>query len=229
MKNSKKFIIAQYKNFHDVYTANFTDDEISNTLFHSMITFNLKGKKLLDVGCGDAVDLMLLAKRGAEVYGIDPCEAFLEKAKVNNPNGFFIKGIGEQLPFEDNAFDVVVSKWALQTSTNVPQIIREMARVLKKDGMMIFLSKHPFIQFLQKIRDNGHGANYYKQKVVTSNIYSGKITLKEPSHTLGEYFNSEFYSNFEVLDYQEGTDFPASEQLNNDIYPTFMIVVARKK
>lgn len=229
MKNEKKYVVSQYKNFHDVYTDNFTDDEISNTLFHRMITFDLKGKKLLDVGCGDAVDLALLAKKGAKVYGIDPCDAFLEKAKANNPKGVFIKGIGECLPFEDNSFDAVMSKWALQTSTNVRQILREMARVLKKGGMMIFLSKHPLIQFLQKVRDNGHGADYYEQKIVTSNIYSGKITLKEPSHTLGEYFNREFYSNFEVLDYQEGTDFPASEQLGNDVYPTFMIVVARKK
>lgn len=226
----KENIKTQYKKFHDIYTQNLSsENEISNTLFHTMINFNLTGKKVLDIGCGDGVDLALLAKRGALVHGIDPCDEFLEKAQINNPHGIFINGIGEHLPFEEKVFDVVISKWAMQTSTNIPQILYEMARVLKKDGMLIFLSKHPFIQFLEKIRDYGHGANYYEQKIVTSNIYNGKIILKEPSHTFGEYFNKEFYSNFEILDYREGTDFPASEQLNNDIYPTFMIIVARKK
>jgi hypothetical protein len=64
---------------------------------------------------------------------------------------------------------------------------------------------------------------------VTSNIYNGKIVLKEPSHTIGEYFNTDFFKNFEVLDYAEATDFPASEQLNGDTYPTFFIVKARRK
>jgi hypothetical protein len=82
---------------------------------------------------------------------------------------------------------------------------------------------------LEKVRDYGHGADYYKQQIVTSNIYNGKIVLKEPSHTIGEYFNADFFKNFEVLEYKEGTDFPASEQLNGDIYPTFFIVKARRK
>lgn len=225
----KKDIKKQYNNFHDIYTENFTDDEISNRIFHKMIDFNLQDKKLLDVGCGDGVDLALLGSQGAKVFGIDPSIEFLKKAQENNPTGVFKEGVAENIPAEDASFDVVVSKWALQTSLDVPRALSESARVLKKKGILIFLSKHPIIQFLQKIRDYGHGADYYEQKIVTSNIYSGKITLKEPSHTIGEYLNADFFKNFEIIDYQEGTDFPASEQINGDIYPTFFIIKARRK
>jgi ubiquinone/menaquinone biosynthesis C-methylase UbiE len=228
-RNSKQTIKTQYNNFHEVYTDNFSEDKISNAFFHKSIDFNLEGKNLLDIGCGDAVDLSILSQKGAKVYGLDPSIEFLKKAQSNNPEGIFTEGVGEKIPFKDATFDVVTSKWAMQTSTNVPKVLSEMARVLKKDGMLVFLTKHPFLQFLQKIRDNGHGVDYYKQQVVTSNIYSGKIKLHEPSHTMGEYFNQEFYSNFEVLSYHEGSDFPASEQLNGDVYPTYMIIVARKK
>ncbi len=226
MKNNIK---KQYNSFHKVYTENFSQDEVSNNLFHKTIDFNLSGKKVLDIGCGDGIDLALLGNRGAQVFGIDPSIEFIKKAQVNNPSGVFKEGVGEAIPCEDRMFDVVISKWAMQTSTNVPKILSEMARVTKKNGMLVILSKHPVIQFLQKIRDNGHGANYYEQKIVTSNIYSGKIALKEPSHTIGEYLNSEFFKDFEIIDYQEGTDFPASEQLNGDVYPTFFIVKARRK
>ncbi len=227
MKNND--VKEQYNDFHTTYTENFSQDGMSNDLFHKTIDFKLKGKKILDVGCGDGVDLAILGKQGAQVFGVDPSKEFIRKAQENNPTGIFKEGVGEDIPCEDNMFDVVVSKWAMQTSADVPTVLKEMARVLKKDGMLIFLSKHPMIQFLQKIRDNGHGVSYYEQKIVTSNIYNGKIALKEPTHTIGEYFNSEFFKNFEILDYREGTEFPASEQLNGDIYPTFFIVKAKRK
>lgn len=228
-KTGNQSIQKQYNAMHNTYSENMFQDEISNAAFQKAINFELNGKNLLDVGCGDALDLIALSQKGAKVHGIDPSIEFLKKAQVNNPSGIFTEGIGENLPYGNAMFDIVTSKWAMQTSTDVPKILSEIARVLKKDGMLVFLTKHPFLQFLQKIRDNGHGSNYFKQKVVTSNIYSGKIKLFEPSHTMGEYFNSDFYSNFEVLNYFEGYDFPTSEQLNGDIFPTFMIVVARKK
>jgi len=223
-------IKEQYDNFHVAYSNNLAiQDDLSNHYFHEAIDFKLEGKKLLDIGCGDGSDLAILASRGAQVFGIDPSNEFLKKAQVNNPTGVFIKGVGESIPCESAMFDFVVSKWAMQTSINIPGILNEMARVIKPGGIIVFLSKHPWIQWLEKVRDYGHGADYYKQMIVTSNIYDGKIVLKEPSHTIGEYFNSEFFKNFEVIDYKEGTSFPASEQINNDIYPTFFIVKAKRK
>ncbi len=85
------------------------------------------------------------------------------------------------------------------------------------------------MQWMEKNRDYGNNSDYYEQKIVTSNIYGGKIILKEPSHTIGEYFNQDFLNQFELLSYQEGTDFLASEQIDNKIYPTYFIIIARKK
>ncbi|MFT5280641.1 MAG: ubiquinone/menaquinone biosynthesis C-methylase UbiE [Flavobacteriaceae bacterium] len=227
---NNKLIKEQYNKFHETYTKNFNQDEFSNKTFYSKIDFlDLKNKNILDIGCGDGVDLALLSNYGAHVFGIDPSIKFIKKAIKNNPLGMFEQGVGEHLPYKDKTFDLILSKWALQTSTNIPKILGEVARVLKKGGVFILLSKHPMIQFLQKIRDNGNGVNYYNQKIVTSNIYNNKIKLREPSHTFNEYLNPEFLKNFEIIDFQEETDFPASEQLNNNIYPTFFIVKALKK
>ncbi len=223
-------IKEQYNNFHQVYSENFDiENEKSNRMFHDYFSFELKNKKLLDVGCGDGVDLKKLSIRGAKIHGIDPSKEFIKAAQTNNPLGLFTEGVGEKLPFPENYFDVVTSKWAMQTSPDVLKVLEEMARVLKKGGKLIYLSKHPLIQWHEKIRDYGHGSNYYQQMIVTSNIYDNKIILKEPSHTLGEYLNADFLKNFEIINYIEDTDFPASEQINGDTYPTFFIVEAIKK
>jgi ubiquinone/menaquinone biosynthesis C-methylase UbiE len=223
-------IKEQYNDFHHTYSENLClQNEKSNRMFHDCFSFELKNKKLLDIGCGNGVDLRKLATQGARVYGIDPSKEFIKVAQKNNPLGLFTEGVGEKLPFPDNYFDVVTSKWAMQTSSDVPKVLKEMARILKKGGKLIYLSKHPLIQWHEKIRDYGHGANYYQQLIITSNIYENKIVLKEPSHTLGEYFNADFLNNFEITNFIEDTEFPASEQINGDTYPTFFIVEAIKK
>ncbi len=225
----KKNIATQYNSFHALYSDNIDQDYKSNTIFYNQIDFEIENKKLLDIGCGDGADLKYFADKKAVIYGIDPSAEFIAKASTTNPAGTFVKAKGEHLPFEENMFDIVISKWALQTSPNVKQILSEAARVMKPGGMLLFLSKHPLIQQLQKMRDYGRDADYYERKIVTSNIFSGKIVLKEPSHTISDYFNREFYTNFEMLNYEEGTDFPASEQLSGGVYPTFFVVKARKK
>ena len=224
-----KKIETQYDLFSKTYSENINDDEKSIKAFYNEVDFELKGKKLLDIGCGSGEDIAIFTNQGAVCSGIDPSKAFVVEAQVKNPTATITEGIGETLPIEENRFDIVTSKWALQTSKNISQILEEVARVLKPGGILLYLSKHPWQQWMEKVRDYGHGADYYEQKMVTSNIYAGKISLTEPTHTISDYFNNEFYSNFEMINYVEGTDFPASEQITRDIYPTFFIVKARKK
>ncbi len=227
MKNT---VATQYDIFHDAYSQNQAEqDESSNLVFYKAIDFDLKDKKLLDVGCGNGADLKILSKTGAEIYGIDPSQEFINEAKANNPQGNLVVGVGEDLPFENSQFDVVVSKWAIQTSVDVPKVMREIARVLKPGGTMLILTKHPLRQWTEKVRDLGHGSNYYQQDIVTSNIFDGMIQLKEPSHTMSEYFNGDLFNNFVINEYIEGSDFPASEQINGDIYPTYFLLKATKK
>ncbi len=227
MKNK---VIKQYNQFHQVYSENLeSQNELSNSVFHNAINIDLQDKMLLDLGCGDGSDLKILSDRGAKIYGIDPSEEFLETARFNNPEGVFYNGVAENLPFSSNQFDVVVSKWMIQNSFDVAKVYSEAVRVLKPNGFFVLLAKHPMMQWLEKIRDYGNGADYYKQQIVTSNIYGGLIQLKEPSHTLGDYFCPELFINFDVLDYQELTDFPASEQIGGKIYPTFFLLKAQRK
>ena len=162
---------------------------------------------------------------GVIPFGIEPSEEFVKSAKEKSPQLNIIVGKGENIPFADKEFDIVVSKYALQTSPDVPKILDEAARVLKTGGYFVFLSKHPIRQFLEKAETykKAEDVNYFDQKIVDSFIYEKRIHLREPSHTLSEYFSKDVLKNFDLLDFIEASDFPASEQINGYTYPTFFV------
>jgi ubiquinone/menaquinone biosynthesis C-methylase UbiE len=218
----------QYNKFNRDYSKNRdTYDYICDQDFYEMVNFETKGKNLLDIGCGNGDDLLQFKKLGAQVFGLEPSKEFIEEIKLKNLN--VKNGVGENLPFEDKTFDIVISKYAIQTSTQAKECLLEAARVLKKDGILHILVKHPIRQFLEKRKFQNKPVNYFKQEITESIIYNGKITLEEPSHSMEDYFNRDFFSNFNLIDYRENFDFPASEQINGDIYPTYFILTARKK
>lgn len=229
-------ITEQYDNFSENYSKKMKiQDEIGNKRFYEILmSVDLTDKNILDVGCGDGTDLSKFKEMGAIPFGVEPSEEFVNSAKEKNPDMVIEKGVGEKLPFEDKFFDIVVSKYAMQTSPNVPKIFEEVARVLKSEGYFVFLSKHPFRQFLEKInthkRENKEGGvDYFEQEIVDSFIFEKTIHLKEPSHILSEYFSPEILKDFDLQDFREEKDFPASEQIDGMTYPTFFVVKYQRR
>lgn len=225
-------INKQYNNFSKIYSENLEiEDEVGNKAFYKFLSsIDLQNKMILDIGCGDGTDLVNFEKMGAVPTGIEPSEEFVKSAKEKSPHLNILVGKGEELPFQDIYFDIIVSKYALQTSLNVPKILEEAARVLKTGGYLIFLSKHPIRQFLEKINTyEGRDINYFEQKIVDSFIYGKKIHLREPTHTLSEYLSTDVLKKFDLLDFLEEQDFPASEQINNYVYPTFFVAKLRRR
>lgn len=223
----------QYNRFSGTYSENRENaDLVGDKRFYEMLaTVELKGKSVLDIGCGDGSDLVKFSQMGAsEVSGIDPSEEFARVAREKNPGANIVIGRGEALPFEAGRFDVVTSKYALQTSPDVPAILMEASRVLREGGHFIFLSKHPLRQFLEKIQMmKGQGADYFKQDIVDSHIYGGQIHLREPSHTLSEYISPEILKSFDIESFVEDADFPAAEQINGFNYPTFFVAKYKRR
>lgn len=219
-------IDKQYNTFDDIYSSNLAvQDAAGNRFFYQTIDFSLDGKAVLDVGSGDGTDANFYQKAGARVTGVEPSDNFVKTATEKYLDCTFVVGVGEKLPFDDGSFDVVCSKYAIQTSPEVPRVMSEIGRVLKKGGMLVMLSKHPFRQFMEQNADK----NYFKNNITTSNIYDGRISLHEPSHSFGEYFNRGFFDNFDLLDYKEWYDFPASEQQGTMVHPTFFVIKARRR
>lgn len=98
------------------------------------------GTRYLDVGCGAGMAAQIAASRGAEVSGIDAADALLAIAQSRVPGADFQQGDLEELPFADQAFDVVTGFNSFQYAGNPVVALTEARRVTKPDGSVIIMT-----------------------------------------------------------------------------------------
>ncbi len=98
-----------------------------------------KGKVVLDIACGTGYGSQLLAGSAKKVYGVDVDEATVAYAQKKYPakNIEYIVGDGERIPLDDNSVDLVVTFETIEHIKDYKQFVREVARVLKPDGLAI--------------------------------------------------------------------------------------------
>lgn len=96
---------------------------------------------LLDVGCGGGSHTLAFADAGWDVTGVDPSSAQLRLARERGCN--VVQASAEQLPFDDDAFDAVVSTWTHTDVEDWPATLREIRRVLRTGGPFVYLGVHP--------------------------------------------------------------------------------------
>lgn len=106
----------------------------------------LRGKTLLDLGCGYGWHCNFAAAQGAaEILGIDLSHKMIEEARKRNQANrirYRVCGI-EEYEYPENTWDCVVSNLALHYIENIETIFQKVHRTLKKDGVFIFNIEHP--------------------------------------------------------------------------------------
>jgi SAM-dependent methyltransferase len=92
------------------------------------------GDRALDVGCGPGVLLAELAHRlGTDrVAGVDPSRPFTQAARAAVPGADVRLASAEQLPFEDEAFDVALSQLVINFMEDAEAGVAEMCRVARR-------------------------------------------------------------------------------------------------
>jgi ubiquinone/menaquinone biosynthesis C-methylase UbiE len=96
------------------------------------------GLDVLDVGCGQGIDLYHYAKSGANATGIDltprHCELARAHLAVMGLGAEVVNGDAENLPFDDASFDRISSNGVLHHTPDMPAALRAIRRVLKPGG-----------------------------------------------------------------------------------------------
>jgi len=96
--------------------------------------------RVLETGIGSGLNLPFYGGQVASVYGIDPSAALLRRAgRLPAIRAELAEASAEIIPFDHNVFDTVVTTWTLCTIPQVISALREMRRVLRQDGRLLFV------------------------------------------------------------------------------------------
>jgi len=120
-------------------------------IYNKVITDFTKGGYLgLEIGCGAGRTCKFLKDRGRNIIGIDPLLDIYERVTDG-----LIRGIGEQLPFQDYLFDFCCMKDTLDHTISPAKTLQEIVRVLKLGGTLILC---------QNVREKEKHQHYFDQK-----------------------------------------------------------------
>ena len=192
-EGSKEWFIDVSRRFF-CESASFFAQNKGEKPFSKLIPYDLiKGKKVLEIGCGTGNHTKLIAEQGCQLTAIDitPKAVVLTKKRLDlwNLKANVLQMDAENMSFSDSIFDFIWSWGVIHHSSNPEAIVAEMARVLKKGGearVMVYhknsicagtsivrglLTAKPFkgytIQDILSFYSDGFVARFYTQKEAT--------------------------------------------------------------
>ncbi len=125
---------------------------------------DVREKRILDAGCGEGYYCRKLALKKAFVTGIDGSKKMIARAGSKNPEAeinYQVMDLTQKLDFKQAQFDIVLASMVLMDISRVDIAIAEFARILKKDGSLVFCITHPCFFCYDWIQDE-KGAKLYK-------------------------------------------------------------------
>lgn len=155
-----------------------------------------KNMNVLDVGCGLGFPLVELSQRlgkSCQCFGIDPWTTAIERAREKTHawgigNIEFYEGVAEDMPFENELFDVVFSNNGLNNVDDDAKSMQEIARVMKPNGQLVltFNLEETFAEFYTAfenvLRQNGEHESITRLK---AHIYAKRKPVKLLADTVG--------------------------------------------
>jgi len=139
--------------------SDFLRREVASRMFDRLSLVKISPHQVLDAGCGAGADIARLQKTypAAQVLGLDSAPAMLEEAAGASqaPRSFLSRllpakagidlvcGDFGQLPFGQNALDLVWSNLALHWHPQPDRVFAEWRRTLRLDGLLMFSTFGP--------------------------------------------------------------------------------------
>jgi SAM-dependent methyltransferase len=171
MSKRKPIALKAYEKLAERYAA-MIDTKPHNAYYERPATLTLlpsvRGKRVLDAGCGPGVYAQILLKRGAGVVGVDisPKMLRLARERVGDKVDFHQADLTKPMKFlKDSSFDIVISSLAIPYIRDLARLFKDFYRVLKSPGVMVFSEGHPFGDYLF-FRKRRKAKNYFKTELV---------------------------------------------------------------
>lgn len=105
---------------------------------------DLSGKDVLCLGCGSGEECeFIFSKTPKSLTGVDISKELIKIAAENFPKGIFKTMDAENLNLPNNSFDFIYCSLMLDYFEHWGKVMREIYRVLKKNGTLLFSNLHP--------------------------------------------------------------------------------------
>ena len=188
----------------------------------------VSGLQILDAGCGEGRFGRELIKAGAVVTGLEPTEAFA------GCSGFPTSvGVAENLPFEDESFDVVLFYLVLIDIADYAAAISEATRVLRPGGRIVSVNltpmataaNEPFWNFDEDGRKISRRVEFYGTPQSVVYEWSG-LRIRNYHRPLQDYMAAYLAAGLRLERYEEPMD--ADAMPDSILAPNFDLMVWRK-
>lgn len=153
-QGKKRFIAYEaYEKLADAY-AEQIDTKPHNAYLERPATLSLlsevRGKRVLDAGCGTGMYSEWLARHGADIVALDASPRMLEHARrrLGEKADIRLHDLREPLDFlGDESIDLVIAPLVMDYIEDWIPVFSEFRRVLREDGAFVFSVGHPFIDY----------------------------------------------------------------------------------
>lgn len=199
----------------------------------------VKGKRVLDLGCGSGINTQTLRKSGADVSGIDFSREMIETARKEFPDIDFRVGSALELPYRDNEFDIVVAFLVMEHIKELSKAFAEVFRVLKPGGVFVFSTGNPLWDVAERYKEDEWSIRVFKR----SYFKEGEMKAKwrgfgdGPWHyhrTLESVIDTILKAGFIFDGFKEARPLKEGKKLNPEAYeltsaiPYFYVFRAKK-
>jgi len=190
--------------FHPAMSEAYDNERYSVQLYHHTATqVGLSNASLLEVGSGrgGGASYIQTCLNTKTVTGLDVSSDAVDLcvASFDEPGLSFVRGDSENLPFEDNVFDVVLNVESSHCYGNIDIFLFEVVRVLKRTGSFLWCDFRT-VSEMEKLFQAFSSAGFFieKEKDITPNIMRAlNILTPQRKNQINTYVPSLFRGVFE--------------------------------
>jgi 2-polyprenyl-3-methyl-5-hydroxy-6-metoxy-1,4-benzoquinol methylase len=193
---------------------------------------DVSGLNVLDAGCGEGYLSRILARRGANVTGIDIAPNLVQLARSKDPQGqieYRVADLSQPLPEYQQHFDLVASHLVLNDVFDYQGFLNTLGASTRRGGRLVFVMNNPYSYVVRN-----HISNYFDSGKAFP--YRGMsqegIKVHFYQRTLQEYMDACLAAGFQL---QRLVDLPTPERILNNFvtgkllpsgyqFPYFMIL-----
>lgn len=209
------FIKPEIADQYDAYyktEAGKQVDEIEKQLIAAALQ-KCKGRKMLELGCGTGHWTRFFVEKEFELTATDISDAMLKHAKQKQLNAAIVKADAENLPFENESFDVVASITMMEFVRDQNKVLAEIYRVLKPNGYVLLGGLNSNSELAKNVANDSvfKNANFFTRKSLVAKL----MQFGNPEVSCGVRFSA----TFQLMD--------ASDEKDN-YEPAFLLALVQK-